>query len=98
MVQLAVTGRTGEWVRGGVNGTVCHCGGAPLGEWGRDLASSGMSSVTVFRCGLSCLCPRESHLTAVGFLLAMCVKHLGQAVPLGVQVCRNSSFRAPVCV
>lgn len=60
MVQVAVMGKIGEWVQGGVNGTVCHCGGAPLGEWGRDLASSGMSSATVFWCGLSCLCPRVS--------------------------------------
>lgn len=57
MVWVAVKGRIGGWVQVGVNGMVCHCVGASLGEWVCDLASRCMHSAAVFQCGLSCLCP-----------------------------------------
>lgn len=36
--------RTSGWVRAGVGSTMCHCEGALMGEWGRELAHRALES------------------------------------------------------
>lgn len=57
-----------------------------------------MRSVTMFQHGLSCLCARMYLASARPTSLWPSVGHLGQADHLGVQVYRNSSFGAHMCI